>query len=312
MPKSTEQLTMEKLLSLLVREWQLSRTSPMGKPFSGVQIQGNETSIALTPLTMYEKGCPPNFGAFYDTAKFLNGMKSRVDAFHWYTRSRLYYSCSTLCVTFVEFVVPELKRRGIQEVKVSSLSNCTRNVSLDKIRVKSVFYTPKDGKVHAFRFIYLFGEKKDVIEMFGSHNNLECSETGMIFDPSLGQLSGQMKPAIFSSQNSFKTEFVGEVTHYFDAREREIQEQKQRDIDSAAMSKKSASHPKRVAKRVVDMFLMEGSDAEANSMYCTNCLGVSADGKKLLRCAKCKKMYYCSKDCQILDWKCHKLLCQDN
>ena len=45
----TIESTMEKLLSLLVYEWQLSRTSPMGKPLGGVETHGNETSITLSP-----------------------------------------------------------------------------------------------------------------------------------------------------------------------------------------------------------------------------------------------------------------------
>ena len=28
-----------------------------------------------------------------------------------------------------------------------------------------------------------------------------------------------------------------------------------------------------------------------------------------LRCSKCKKVYYCSKECQKSDWKTHKLSC---
>jgi hypothetical protein len=48
-------LTIEKLLSLLVYEWRSylgRRTSPMGSPLGGVETCGNETSIALAPLTM--------------------------------------------------------------------------------------------------------------------------------------------------------------------------------------------------------------------------------------------------------------------
>jgi hypothetical protein len=178
----------------------------MGRPLGGVETCGNETSIALAPLTMYEKGCPPNFGSFYDTAKSLPGMESERDAFLWYTRSRLCYSCSTVCVVFVEFVVPELKRRGIEELTVSSLLSGTR-VCLNKIRVKSLVFTPY--KVHAFRFRYFYGETKSLVEVGGSHNNLECSDTGIIFDPTLGQLTGSMKPATFISQDSFRREFVG-------------------------------------------------------------------------------------------------------
>jgi hypothetical protein len=54
MSKEGNDLTIEKLLSLLVYEWQLSRMSPMGRPLGGVETCGNEASIALTPLTMYE------------------------------------------------------------------------------------------------------------------------------------------------------------------------------------------------------------------------------------------------------------------
>lgn len=306
MSREGNDLTIEKLLSLLVYEWQLSRTSPMGRPLGGVETRGNETSIALAPLTMYEKGCPPNFGVFYNAAKSLVGMESKRDAFLWYARSRLYYSCSTLCVAFVEFVVPELKRRGIDELTVSSLPNGTTKICLNKIRVKSVFFTPKEDKVHAFRFRYFYGEKKDLVEV-GGHNNLECSDTGMIFDPTLGQRTGSMKPATFLTQDLFRKEFAGEVMHYMDSPQEDIQKQKQLDVNMAAMNKKPASHPKRIVKRVVDLFL--SGEGEAEARCCANCLGIAADGSKLLRCTRCKRICYCSKYCQMLDWKYHKMLC---
>ena len=279
---------------------------PWESPWAALKHTGTKRRLP-SHRTMYEKGCPPNFGVFYDAAKSLHGLESKRDAFLWYARSRLHYSCSTLCVAFVEFVVPELKRRGIDEIKVSSLPNGTKTVCLEKIRVKSVFFTPREDKVHAFHFRYFYGEEKRVIEVGGSHNNLECLDTGMIFDQTLGQLSGSMKPAIFSTEDSFRKEFVGEVMHYMDSPGNDIQEQKQRDIHIAAMNKKPTSHPKRIAKRVVDLFLC--GECEEESRYCANCLGIAAVGSKLLRCTRCKRISYCSKHCQILDWKSHKLVC---
>jgi hypothetical protein len=310
MSNRTPELTIENLLSLLIYEWQLTRGSPMGRPLGGVETRGNETSISLLPLTMSKKACPPNFGVFYDSAKFFDGMEKRSDAFLWYTRSRLYYSCSTVCVTFVEFIVPELKRRGIEELTVSSLLGSTKTVSLKNLKVKSIFFIPKEHKVHGFRFSYPFGENKLVVEESGSHNNLECSDTGMVFDPTLGQLSGLMKPTVFSSQESFQKEFVGEIMHCMDSTVNDIQEQKQRDMEEPSLTKNPACHPKHIAKRVVDLFLSECNGFQGNAKYCANCLGIAADGKKLLRCGMCKNIWYCSKACQILDWKCHKAQCQ--
>ena len=33
-------------------------------------------------------------------------------------------------------------------------------------------------------------------------------------------------------------------------------------------------------------------------------------GEKLSKCGNCKKVYYCSKGCQLVDWQHHKSLCQ--
>ncbi|XP_013774239.1 uncharacterized protein LOC111083001 isoform X2 [Limulus polyphemus] len=50
--------------------------------------------------------------------------------------------------------------------------------------------------------------------------------------------------------------------------------------------------------------LLEISDfsPEANNTYCWIC-GISKSEKKLLKCGKCNVAKYCSKDCQISDWK---------
>merc|ERR1711933_610028 len=44
---------------------------------------------------------------------------------------------------------------------------------------------------------------------------------------------------------------------------------------------------------------------------CLNC-GASraANGDSLSQCSRCKCAYYCSRDCQVKDWKEHKNLCK--
>jgi uncharacterized C2H2 Zn-finger protein len=40
------------------------------------------------------------------------------------------------------------------------------------------------------------------------------------------------------------------------------------------------------------------------------CDGCDAAGGNLLRCGRCKKVSYCSKECQRAAWKSHKKKCE--
>lgn len=52
------------------------------------------------------------------------------------------------------------------------------------------------------------------------------------------------------------------------------------------------------------------SSARANTESCAAC-GMSGAGVKLLKCMRCRKVWYCSKECQTADWKSsHKRVCQ--
>jgi hypothetical protein len=54
-----------------------------------------------------------------------------------------------------------------------------------------------------------------------------------------------------------------------------------------------------------------GADIDAVK-NCRNCLKkeTQMDGVLLMKCKKCKVTYYCSKDCQVADWKRHKKMCK--
>ncbi|OBZ76097.1 hypothetical protein A0H81_03250 [Grifola frondosa] len=49
---------------------------------------------------------------------------------------------------------------------------------------------------------------------------------------------------------------------------------------------------------------------ERRSQQCRNCNGMEPD-KTLFRCAGCKHIYYCSRECQKANWKLHKVMCKE-
>ena len=44
-------------------------------------------------------------------------------------------------------------------------------------------------------------------------------------------------------------------------------------------------------------------------MRCANCTKVQPTDIKFLVCGKCKNIHYCSKECQVYNWKLHKVVC---
>ena len=47
-----------------------------------------------------------------------------------------------------------------------------------------------------------------------------------------------------------------------------------------------------------------------NSRFCSVCMKMYK--KPIKRCGGCQQVYYCSKQCQVKDWKFHKPICGKN
>lgn len=46
-----------------------------------------------------------------------------------------------------------------------------------------------------------------------------------------------------------------------------------------------------------------------SQLKCSGC-GVSGRGQKLMACKGCEKAWYCGRECQLADWKSHKIECK--
>jgi hypothetical protein len=55
----------------------------------------------------------------------------------------------------------------------------------------------------------------------------------------------------------------------------------------------------------------KAADADKLHLRCSSCKAEASADRKLLKCARCKVAQYCSKECQVRDWKegGHKLKC---
>ena len=52
--------------------------------------------------------------------------------------------------------------------------------------------------------------------------------------------------------------------------------------------------------------------ADSQTQTIKKCNTCQLTQQDLLRCSKCKAVYYCGPPCQKQDWPSHKLICNDN
>jgi phage FluMu protein Com len=66
--------------------------------------------------------------------------------------------------------------------------------------------------------------------------------------------------------------------------------------------------------RLQSLALLSNCSDECDDVIkrCHHCekLESQMDGTLLMKCSRCKVTYYCSKDCQVIDWKIHKKMCK--
>lgn len=58
-------------------------------------------------------------------------------------------------------------------------------------------------------------------------------------------------------------------------------------------------------KNLSDLYTNDNLDGLLEKAYCNKC------GKEAVKkCGRCKSVYYCSRECQVDDWKSHKPICE--
>ena len=251
----------------------------------------------------YDPSCPRNFETVAGSAQKNN--LPLATALQYYTKSRLRYSCVSTIAQFVEGVIPKLREQlGTTEVSVRSRL-CQRRVVVDlnDLQFLDLQYVPHQR--HAFyesgnlRTVetFLFGDP------FATHCILQCCKTGMVLDLTLGQMNGDMRPAIFESFDDYQAAFPGKILKKTPKELQEI------GSDLVFQSMKRASPdflPVPFGKRVWNAII----SGKGSSYYCAMCLGVASLPQHPLKsCSKCKQVIYCGRSCQKLHWTEHKTVC---
>jgi hypothetical protein len=296
--------SLEYLLSHVLSQYQQTTGCPAGHVARGPETNRHDgvTSVRLNPKIHHQSGCPRNFQDFLVSAR-LHGMDAK-EALPWYARARMRYSCSTLTAGFVKFLVSELDKAGISELKSSTTGD---HIRLSDLEIYTLLFCP--DKQHAIEMAYpLIGNRLDIVELkvFGglcSHEMLRCRRTEIIVDPVLGQFTGCLKPYVFRNMDEYISHIPGKVVSTLPTSQEAIEEQLVRDFHSAKMHMRPDSTPIRVAKSIVRCF-------QAEADFCWNCHGIaSTSTSTLMRCTRCKRALYCGKHCQILHWQTHKKDC---
>ena len=66
--------------------------------------------------------------------------------------------------------------------------------------------------------------------------------------------------------------------------------------------------PENTVNKNPELALYQGKLCGNITKLCLKSLPSNAD-QPLLKCGKCKNIYYCSRECQTIDWKRHKIRC---
>lgn len=299
--------SLEDLLNHVISEYQQVATVP-----SGI-VKGNPykadtggTALNLIPKCAFEVGYPRTFGEFYSgqapNEKKIHTM-SKSEAFAWFSRSRLRYSCSTVVASFARFLIPKLKKKGTSSLYSKTLD---QYLDLGYLEIYEVGFAPTHQHTLVFeRGVMKLPELVEPLIMDGlcHHTILKCSATGAIVDMTLGQFTGTVTPRVFKNTASFVSAIPGTRVGLFPCSEESIQQQIARDESLARLSPDAV--PRLFALRVI-------RSLQEEKTLCWKCLcpPTSSQRGKLMQCSRCKEATYCSKECQVLSWKeGHKEAC---
>eukprot|EP01102_Stenamoeba_stenopodia_P001766 TRINITY_DN11605_c0_g1_i1.p1 TRINITY_DN11605_c0_g1~~TRINITY_DN11605_c0_g1_i1.p1 ORF type:complete len:525 (-),score=76.29 TRINITY_DN11605_c0_g1_i1:22-1596(-) len=101
--------------------------------------------------------------------------------------------------------------------------------------------------------------------------------------------------------SNFLRHWPDDLRKYLKAHGRKIQEELQRDIEANRM-------PTPLARNQLPPLSLKDSLPVFKVSVCQNC-AVAKDAINLKLCSRCKKVYYCSVDCQKAHFKRHKIIC---
>lgn len=294
-PAPMTEVSAELLLARVLCTFQRSDMKLHGYVTKLDKRSSKRTVATLQPKTVK---CFEDFLCLSDASMSVN------EAFNWYARMKLRFACSSCCSLFVDCVIPELLRDGVQFMRYEDGTL----VDLKTVTCHEVWLDVPDH-VHILRFPLFPSDREESIEIMQDmpysdpkmpHNVLVSTEVPHVIDMTIGQFSGDMQPVSSSGLGSHP--FPSRVAFARPSDPMDVK--RQIEMETALSSRNPDKLPSKFAKVVSS----ELHDYGWRNM-CRNCLGTCGH-KPLKACTGCHAVWYCGKQCQKLDWKArHKQSC---
>lgn len=239
----------------------------------------------------------PNFETFLKHC-YLLGYKNKNTAFGWYSRMKLRQSCSALSLLLVHFICPELKRMGITALKGPD----GYLVEVDALCILTVESNPSTTTHHVVA-CYPNGNSLDTAvdaannPLLGTlqHNIVGYTNKTGCIDMAAGQFCCHMQPQINSDHDmlSYLPTMERVYPTPLACREHMLQQKGWHlcSIDPASFALRAVKNTLKLGWKGI----------------CRNCMGFEGCHLQLKKCTCCHQVYYCSRECQKLDWQRHKL-----